>query len=330
MKIYLAGKVSKNGWRTGLVTPVCLFGVQDLCGIDADSLPDPTNWPVLRGAIFGQHDYVGPFVIGCNHGCFHGDGTHGLGVGGLPTCDQDGGSPFTRADVVRMCLAAVTYAELVFCWIEADEDYGSMVEIGYALALGRHVAVYGASEEVIERHWFAGVAASSCGVTASPEEGLREALSRIEAATEPQRSSSPSIPVIAWNRCGSPIETALLSGFATLATRRGVCIELDVDGQRLSLTPPAPLKMLLYLQRKVCGHRADFVAEVGAIRAVVECDGHQYHNATKQQVQHDRELDRLLQREGFKVLRFTGSEIYRDAEVCAATVLEHMGIGGGA
>jgi hypothetical protein len=53
---------------------------------------------------------------------------------------------------------------------------------------------------------------------------------------------------------------------------------------------------------------------------VVECDGHDFHERTKEQAQHDKTRDREMQSMGFPVLRFTGSEIWRDAWVCAAQI----------
>jgi hypothetical protein len=55
----------------------------------------------------------------------------------------------------------------------------------------------------------------------------------------------------------------------------------------------------------------------------VECDGHDFHERTKEQAKRDRKRDRDLQARGFRVLRFTGSEIFRDAMACAATVWDH-------
>ena len=53
---------------------------------------------------------------------------------------------------------------------------------------------------------------------------------------------------------------------------------------------------------------------------VVECDGHEWHERTKKQAQRDKARDRDLQAGGFIVLRFTGSEIWKNAMGCAAEV----------
>ncbi|SRR6266545_6847126 len=56
-------------------------------------------------------------------------------------------------------------------------------------------------------------------------------------------------------------------------------------------------------------------------RLVVECDGHQFHEKTKEQVRRDRQRDRTLQSLGLPVFRYPGSELYRDAFRCAAEAL---------
>jgi very-short-patch-repair endonuclease len=56
----------------------------------------------------------------------------------------------------------------------------------------------------------------------------------------------------------------------------------------------------------------------------VECDGHDFHERTKEQAKKDRSRDRRLQELGFSVYRFTGSEIHNDPMKCADTVLEWL------
>lgn len=54
---------------------------------------------------------------------------------------------------------------------------------------------------------------------------------------------------------------------------------------------------------------------------VVECDGHAFHERTKEQAARDRARDRGLQSEGYTVFRFTGSELWRDPLGCAEQVV---------
>ena len=54
----------------------------------------------------------------------------------------------------------------------------------------------------------------------------------------------------------------------------------------------------------------------------VECDGHDFHERTKEQAMRDRRRDRDLQRSGVPILRFTGAEIYRDPAACAHEIFD--------
>ena len=83
-----------------------------------------------------------------------------------------------------------------------------------------------------------------------------------------------------------------------------------------------------YSQAIVLKYRVDFlfdICDAGARHClVVECDGHDYHERTKQQAQKDRERDRWFALNGMTVLRFTGSEIYANPIAVADEVCEYL------
>jgi very-short-patch-repair endonuclease len=56
---------------------------------------------------------------------------------------------------------------------------------------------------------------------------------------------------------------------------------------------------------------------------VVECDGFQYHS-TKEKFIDDRQRDRLLKANGFDVLRFSGSEIYKDPAKAGIELYQYL------
>jgi very-short-patch-repair endonuclease len=56
-------------------------------------------------------------------------------------------------------------------------------------------------------------------------------------------------------------------------------------------------------------------------KMIVECDGHDFHEKTKEQARHDKERDRNLQSLGYFVYRYTGSELYADVFRGAAEVV---------
>jgi very-short-patch-repair endonuclease len=62
---------------------------------------------------------------------------------------------------------------------------------------------------------------------------------------------------------------------------------------------------------------------------VVECDGHDFHEKTKWQAERDKGRDRDMTAAGLIVVRFTGSEIWRDPVKCADEALRILAPRGG-
>lgn len=70
--------------------------------------------------------------------------------------------------------------------------------------------------------------------------------------------------------------------------------------------------------------RIDVFEETTEGIVVVECDGHDYHERTREQASRDKRKDRELQAEGLDIFRFSGSDICRDAAGCAKETLNHL------
>lgn len=62
-------------------------------------------------------------------------------------------------------------------------------------------------------------------------------------------------------------------------------------------------------QYQIGKYRVDFMVEIECRKLVVECDGHEFHEKTKEQAKRDKTRDRYLTSRGYTVLHFTGSEI---------------------
>lgn len=80
-------------------------------------------------------------------------------------------------------------------------------------------------------------------------------------------------------------------------------------------------KVMICPQYPVGAYRLDFAVFVmgfdhSIARLAVECDGHDFHEKTKQQAAKDKKRDRDLMLAGWRVFRFTGSEIYKDVGNC--------------
>lgn len=120
--------------------------------------------------------------------------------------------------------------------------------------------------------------------------------------------------------CQSPIERRLFAHLLFIADGYSYLSSADYPfGDDDIVTTIEP-------QGAVGRYRADFLITVRLKRLVtllaVECDGHEFHERTKEQAARDRARDRCMTSAGVRVLRFTGSEIFRDAQKCADEVEE--------
>lgn len=80
----------------------------------------------------------------------------------------------------------------------------------------------------------------------------------------------------------------------------------------------------MYNSALIRGYKVDFLISECASDCLlaIECDGHEWHDRTKQQASSDRARDRELLRFGIPTIRFTGSDLHRSAEDCAREVIE--------
>ena len=111
----------------------------------------------------------------------------------------------------------------------------------------------------------------------------------------------------------SPIEELLLKALLAYQIVPSTGTDISIVSQETILLPDKPV-------------RVDFLVKDHdyGVKCVVEADGHDFHERTKEQAQRDRKRDRDLQSAGYLVLRFTGSEIYRDPWRCAEQVFANI------
>ena len=89
----------------------------------------------------------------------------------------------------------------------------------------------------------------------------------------------------------------------------------------------ACLPLVIEAQVNVLDWPVDFLVSSRSViggwsKLVVECDGHDFHERTKEQAKKDRSRDRRLQKAGITVFRFTGSEIWNDPCACADQIID--------
>ena len=129
----------------------------------------------------------------------------------------------------------------------------------------------------------------------------------------------------------SPIERLLyraiqMVGFASLSQCSQVLVANNAANLAVLLRHEGRCDIVMTQQADAAGWRADFLIHAWDFgrgqwrRLIVECDGHEFHERTKEQAVRDRSRDRKAQMLGFAILRFTGSEIHRDPLGCALQI----------
>lgn len=127
--------------------------------------------------------------------------------------------------------------------------------------------------------------------------------------------------------CQSPIEEAFLAAFKFhgVVNSYTPIVGLPTSEQVAEATKTGSLHMFIVPQWPVENYRADFLVGFacdGSHRQtsiIVELDGHQWHEKTKDQARRDKERDRILNNHVAKVIHFTGSEVFRSPLKCVET-----------
>lgn len=142
----------------------------------------------------------------------------------------------------------------------------------------------------------------------------------------------------AFNLCESPIERqmllAYLHRYPTTALyddqNKPVFLDEDLDKESWVMVIPQftmhvknrrfrPDFCFLQLTQDLPNNRVKPLKKV-----VVELDGHDFHERTKEQARYDRSRDRFMLRHGFYVLRYTGSEVFKDADAVAEEIRDFV------
>jgi very-short-patch-repair endonuclease len=129
--------------------------------------------------------------------------------------------------------------------------------------------------------------------------------------------------------CNTQIEKALLRAWLAHYTSEVIASTTRTSSAKLCLKfCTTSYTDRIFTQFRIQRYHSDFMfirSRNGRCtpHVLVECDGHDYHERTKTQAEHDRRRDRHLQALGYPVLRFTGSELWRSPSTCAEEI-EHF------
>ena len=168
-----------------------------------------------------------------------------------------------------------------------------------------------------------------------PLSALREELAAMSAACTRDRLDF----LYGYGFVKSPIEALFLWGLICASWGRELSVlvvppedsfcgrEVWPHAGELSENPPLRIECQPLIAKLLPDFRITFV-DCGLVASVlVECDGHDFHDRTKEQVSRDKKRDRRLMREGSGLLRFAGSELHRHAKACAHEVLDFLILG---
>ena len=127
---------------------------------------------------------------------------------------------------------------------------------------------------------------------------------------------------------GSPIEGQLAAALIWMSFSYAGAIQFaeypEFDFQRLKNDGFDTPICRLARQFDIGKYKADLIVYAMCGKAscgiVIECDGHDFHEKTKDQAARDKRRDREILTAGFPVMRFTGSEIYKSPVQCMEQV----------
>lgn len=150
-RVYLAGKIGKHDWRHGLFDVSQSWDQRYRYDRARDVVEVIRKHPDVRDGF----EYAGPYFLSDDHGCFHGQSQHGLidpgYADGPGDVEDDWPTPLSQQTVMRSCLAWINAADVVFCWLDARDAYGTLVELGYAHARG--IPVFLSWNKGIQSDW---------------------------------------------------------------------------------------------------------------------------------------------------------------------------------
>jgi very-short-patch-repair endonuclease len=155
----------------------------------------------------------------------------------------------------------------------------------------------------------------------------QQAIDYVAAEIADQRTSAPG---------DSEIEKLLYLALSTsislgLSEMNGLFVPQDENHEARLLEQLNFSSLIIRPQAVIGRRRVDFLihgpdfsdnAKGKWRRLIVECDGHEFHERTKEQAAKDRAKDRLAVMSGMDCFRFTGSEIWRDPMGCAEQILD--------
>lgn len=175
-KVYFAGKIGRNDWRHTLVP---------LRGESKEII-------LIKEKVI----YTGPFFLSCDHGCFHGEHSHGKGIGKDVQCyGQEDERSNKKSDVFTICKNQILKSSHIFTYIDSDDIYGTIFEIGFAYSFGKNIFIAiktdGTNKKFINDIWFMCQGANKVVYVTDEKEAFSDFLNYLKFECEKHNELTP-------------------------------------------------------------------------------------------------------------------------------------------
>jgi hypothetical protein len=171
--LYLAGKITQDRWRDEIVKDWSFENHSEFTW-DACSQFCGEEWQTVKCAAAASNgsrlDYCGPWWSDLEYACGHGDVSqcsepHAYGQfqdHGFVSAFLCGEAERPMNIVSRNVEIAINECDLLFAWINSDDCFGTIFEIGMAVALGKTVVVASPPEFDHHQMWLCRKFATKC------------------------------------------------------------------------------------------------------------------------------------------------------------------------
>jgi very-short-patch-repair endonuclease len=161
------------------------------------------------------------------------------------------------------------------------------------------------------------------------EKNVAESLSKISEVVGNYHNEMFNITMsqdLSDQKITSPIEQIL---YAAMNCVKEVCQIDDFDSHRqdgverfvgLNICPQYTIDRYR-VDFLVCHFKNQTYEESKNSGILVECDSQKFHDRNEHERSYEKERDRFLQKQGYKVFRFTGAEIIKNPIKCAIEII---------